>query len=397
MATTSAKRKTASGGDRALLLGTKKGGFLLTATSGRRAWQLSGPFLLGSRVHDFQLDPRDRTTLLMSSTGGHLGPTIYRSRDRGATWEEAKRPPAFERLRKGKQRTKKSATQGLAVGVNLWLTPGHADEEGTWYCGTSPQGLFRSKDGGTTWKGVKGWNRGKRWSAWTNDGKDETPDGAFLHSVVVDPRDARHLYLSLSIGGTFESTDRGKSWKPLNQGVAADFLPSSDVAYGHDPHCMILHPGDPDRLYQQNHCGIYRLDRAEGDTWERIGANMPAEIGDIGFPIVGHPSDPDTVWVFPMDGTEVWPRTSPGGKPAVYRTRDGGVSWERLDGGLPPAEAWFTVYRQALTVDDDRRRPGLAFGTTQGEVWSSANGGERWSCIARHLPKILSVQAARFA
>ncbi len=385
------------GGDRALLIGTLKGGFLLRARSGRRRWELQGPFQLGSKVHDFRLDPRDGKTLVLTATGGHLGPTIYRSTNGGRKWREASLPPRFEALPEGKRRGKRDATRGLSVKVNLWLTPGAADERGSWYVGTSPQGLFRSEDGGDTWTGVAGWNAGKHWARWTSDGENETPDGAFLHSVCVDPRDARHLYLSLSIGGTFESCDAGATWKPLNAGVEADFLPPGEHDYGQDPHCVILHPGDPDRLYQQNHCGIYRLDRATSSTWKRIGRRMPKRVGDIGFPIVGHPTDPDTVWVFPMDGTRVWPRTSPGGKPAVYRTRDGGRSWERQDAGLPREHGWFTVLRQAMDADEKPKNTGLYFGTTQGEVWGSTDGGDSWTSLCRHLPKITSVRCARFA
>ncbi|HEX5209556.1 MAG TPA: hypothetical protein VFW10_17395 [Steroidobacteraceae bacterium] len=180
---------------------------------------------------------------------------------------------------------------------------------------------------------------------------------------------------------------------PLNEGCAADFLPDPNVPYGHDPHCVALHPAAPDRLYQQNHCGIYRLDRP-GRRWVRIGRAMPQKTGDIGFPIVLHPSDPQTAWVLPMDGRTVWPRTSIDGKPAVYRTTDGGESWRRLDRGLPRSQAWMTVLRQAMCTDGRAQRVGLYFGTTGGEVWAGANGGERWRCIARHLPEIYSVTCA---
>jgi hypothetical protein len=154
-------------------------------------------------------------------------------------------------------------------------------------------------------------------------------------------------------------------------------------------------PSQPDRLYQQNHCGIYRIDRPS-DTWQRIGRNMPATVGDIGFPMVVHPRDADCAWVFPMDGTDVWPRTSPGGRPAVYGTRDAGASWQRLDQGLPAEQAWWTVKRQAMTADDHDPL-GLYFGTSSGELWIGRDEGRQWACLARHLPEIYALETARVA
>jgi photosystem II stability/assembly factor-like uncharacterized protein len=151
-------------------------------------------------------------------------------------------------------------------------------------------------------------------------------------------------------------------------------------------------PGNPDRIYQQNHCGIYRVDRPS-DTWVRVGKSMPKKVGDIGFPLVLHPRDDDTAWVFPMDGTRVWPRTSPDGKPAVYATRNGGKTWQRLDAGLPETQAWWTVKRQSMAADASDP-VGLYFGTTSGELWLSRDEGRRWHCIARHLPEIYAVEAA---
>jgi hypothetical protein len=224
------------------------------------------------------------------------------------------------------------------------------------------------------------------WCEWP---EENTPDGSMLHSVNVDPRDADHLYLGLSGGGVFESTDGGRDWAPLNRGCAMDFAPDPSAEFGHDPHTVRLHPLMPDRLYQQNHCGIYRMERAAG-RWERIGDNMPRDVGDIGFPIELHPRDPDTVWVFPMDGTDVWPRTSPDGRPAVYVTHDAGESWARQDNGLPE-RAWFTVKRQAMTVDDGDP-VGVYFGTTSGELWGSIDEGASWRPLAQHLPEIYSVE-----
>jgi hypothetical protein len=196
----------------------------------------------------------------------------------------------------------------------------------------------------------------------------------------------------MSSGGVHESSNGGRDWRPLVLGLeVVENLDPATLSF-HDPHCVRLCPTDPDRLYQQNHCGIYRLDRPS-DEWRRIGKAMPRRVGDIGFPLVVHPRDPDTAWVFPMDGSGVWPRTSPDGKPAAYVTRDGGASWERQDGGLPARQAWLTVKRQAMSADA-HDPVGVYFGTTSGEVWASRNEGARWTCIARHLPEIYAVEAA---
>ncbi|MBA3710161.1 MAG: glycosyl hydrolase [Planctomycetes bacterium] len=367
-----------------LLVGTRKGAFILRDYASRRTWKIEGPIFLGAIVNHMVQDPRDRRILLMASSTGHLGPTVHRSPDGGKTWKEATRPPAFPKAPEG--------DKGKAVEKVFWLTPGHASQPGTWYAGTTPFGLFRTDDGGATWGPVDGFNIGVLGHPDWKKSFGGPPDGEMTHSIVVDPRDPRHLYISLSAGGTFESLDAGSTWTPLNAGVASDFNPEKDPVVGHDPHCMILHPQMPDRLYQQNHCGIYRLDRP-GTRWTRIGTNMPKEIGDIGFPIVAHPRDPDTAWVVPMDGGTVWPRTSLGGKPAVYRTSDAGASWTRQDRGLPRSQAWLTIKRQAFACDGSDP-VGLYFGSTSGGIWASADEGRSWRQIAAHLPHIYSVATA---
>lgn len=362
-----------------LWIGTRKGAFALRPNGRRRAWTLSGPVFLGHIIHHIVQDPREPRVVLMAAKTGHLGPTVFRSIDRGHRWREASQPPAFRKAT--------NTSQSRAVDRVFWLTAGHDDEHGSWYAGSSPAGLFRSEDGGEHWEPVDGFNDHLMRSKWV---AGATPGGELLHSIHIDPRDPRHLYIAISAGGVFESTDGGIDWAPLNEGCAADFLPDPTVPYGHDPHCVALHPLAPDRLYQQNHCGIYRLDRPER-RWVRIGEAMPKRIGDVGFPIVLHPTDPDTAWVVPMDGQTVWPRTSIGGKPAVYRTRDAGKRWQRLDSGFPKSQAWFTVLRQAMCTDQHVPRVGVYFGTTGGEVWASTNDGQTWRCIASHLPEIYSV------
>jgi hypothetical protein len=362
-----------------LWIATRKGAFSLRSDASRRTWKLSGPLFLGHVLHHIVQDPRDPKVMLMAAKTGHLGPTMYRSTDRGKKWTEVKQPPAFRKAAEGET--------SRAVDSVFWLSPGHKKEKGVWYAGTTPAGLFRSKDGGDHWEPVAGFNDHPMRPQWAAG--NATPGGEILHSILIDPRDAKHMYFGISIGGIFESTDGGKDWTPINKGVEADFLPSPDTEFGHDPHCVAMHPLNPDRLYHQNHCGIYRIDRPSRE-WTRIGKAMPKKIGDIGFPMVLHPHDPDTAWVFPMDGTSVWPRTSIDGKPAVYVTRNGGKSWQEQKKGLQKSQAWFTVYRQALCADT-YKRPGVYFGTTHGEVWASANEGESWKCIAKNLPQIHAV------
>ncbi len=369
-----------------LLIGTRKGAFTLKSDTSRRTWKLSAPASLGHIIHHVVADPRDRRTVLMAASTGHLGPTIYRSTDRGKTWKEAAAPPAFRKAPEGEQ--------GRSVGHVFWLTPCHANEPNVWYAGTSPQGLFRSEDGGATWKPFSSINDDPQYMDWMGSVQDGTPDGPKLHSIIVDPRDPKHLYFGMSGGGVHESTDGGRTFVPLIKGMeTVDGFDASVVTY-HDPHCMRQCPSNPDRLYQQNHCGIYRIDRPS-DEWVRIGKNMPKKVGDVGFPMVVHPRNADIAWVFPMDGGTVWPRVSPGGKPAAYVTRNGGNSWTRQDKGFPRSNAWWTVKRQAMT-NDRHEAVGLYVGTTQGEIWASRNEGATWTCIARHLPEIYSVEAGCF-
>ena len=367
-----------------VLVATRKGAWLYHSDASRKTWRADGPHFLGNIINHLVLDPRDGKTLLAAAKTGHLGPTVFRSTDMGRSWKEAKRPPAFPKAPDG--------TKGRAVDHTFWLTPAHASEPNVWYAGTSPQGLFRSEDGGVSWEPFSSVNDDPQFRVWMGSVQDGTPDGPKMHSIIVDPRNPKHLYFAMSSGGVHESRDGGKNWASLVDGleVVQGFDPA--ILTYHDPHCVRLCPSNPDRLYQQNHCGIYRLDRPS-KTWTRIGRKMPAKVGDIGFPMVTHPRDDNTVWVFPMNGETVWPRTSPEGKPSSYVTRNGGKSWQRLDTGLPEAQAWWTVKRQAMTADASDP-VGLYFGTTSGELWASPDEGKKWSPIAQHLPEIYAVETA---
>ncbi len=373
-----------------VLVGTRKGLFVLHGDAKRQKWHAEGPHFLGQIVNHAVLNPATGT-ILVAARAGHLGPTAFRSTDAGKNWKEASSPPAFPKST--------GDPYGWSVSHVFWLSPGHASEPKVWYASTSPHGLFRSNDDGVTWQSVDGFNLHPDRAKWLGGSQEAPPDGATLHSINIDPFDKNHIYVGMSSGGVFESVDAGGTWKPLNHGCVADFLPDPNAEYGHDPHCVRVHPTAKDVVYQQNHCGIYRLDRiaAVGKqdgkrSWTRIGENMPREIGDIGFPIVLHPRDPKMLWVFPMDGTSVWPRMSVAGNPAVYCSRDAGASWTRQDKGLPPAQAWFTVKRQAMSADQ-HKSVGLYFGTTSGEMWASFDEGANWHCLMLHLPHIYSVEA----
>jgi len=370
----------------ALLVATRKGAFILKGDASRRAWQQSAPIMLGQIAHHVVQDPREPKTLLFSTSTGHLGPTMLRSNNRGRTWKEASAPPAFPKAAEGQKKN--------VLDHSFWLTPGHASEPGVWYAGSSPQGLFRSEDGGDIWQPVQGLNAHPEYSQWMGAVENGTPDGPKLHSVIVDPRDRNHLYVAMSSGGVHESLDRGATWKALVNGMEVVEGFPVDQLYVHDPHCIRQCPSNPDRLYQQNHCGIYRLDRP-GEKWLRIGLNMPKKVGDSGFPMVVHPRDDKVCWVLPMDGSGVWPRTSPAGKPAVYTTRNAGLKWQRQDKGMPARDAWWTVKRQAM-CGDTRDPVGLYFGTTSGEIWASRDEGASWRCIARHFPEIYALETAEF-
>jgi hypothetical protein len=276
-----------------LLVATRKGAWLFHADAKRKTWRADGPHFLGHSISHLQLDPRDGRTLLAAAKTGHLGPTIFRSSNLGRTWKEAQQPPAFA--------APSNHLPARSVDHTFWLTPGHSSQPGSWYAGTSPQGLFRSDDSGNTWAPLGSVNDSPQFRDWMGTVQDGTPDGPKLHSITVDPRDAAHLLFAMSGGGVHESFDAGLTWRALVQGLqVVEGFDANNISF-HDPHCVRLCPSMPSRLYQQNHCGVYRLDGSaawQTNSWQRIGNKLPKRVGDIGFPIVVHPHDADTAWVF---------------------------------------------------------------------------------------------------
>jgi hypothetical protein len=349
---------------RRLLLGTRKGAFIVDGTGEAGGWSLRGPHCAGWPIHDVILDPSDGAIL---AAGGDpwYGAAIWRSEDGGSTWSHS--------------------SQGLTYGeagpavASAWSV---AAAHGALFAGVEPAGLFRSDDRGATWRHVEGLTNHP-----TRPGWQPGAGGLILHSIVPDPSDPSRMWVAISAVGTFATEDGGATWEPRNQGVRMDYFPGPAPETGQCVHRLVPSPDVPVRLYQQNHCGVYRSDD-EGRTWHEITAGLPSQFG---FPIAAHPRDRETAWVIPLNGDEAG-RTMPDASAAVWRTRDGGATWARFGDGLPQRDAWLSVLRQALDVDG-RDPVGVYFGTSTGQLYGSMDEGETWFLIADHLPPIWSVQA----
>ncbi|SFP52652.1 hypothetical protein SAMN05421810_102851 [Amycolatopsis arida] len=358
--------------DVVLGIGTRKGLWLARSRDGRASWELTGPLFPITDVKAVAIDTRRSTPRLLASvTSEHFGPTVALSDDLGRTWEEPEHAPiAFP-----------DDTDTALAGV--WqLVPGPPDEPEVVYAGTEPSALFRSTDGGRTYELVRGlWEHPHR-TEWTPGG-----GGMALHTVLPHPRDAERVTVAMSTGGVYRTSDGGRSWAPANAGVRASFLPDPEPEFGQCVHKVALHPSRPDRLFLQNHFGVYRSDDG-GDRWGSIAGGLPA---DFGFPIVVHPHRPDVVYTFPLTADVL--RFPPEGRCRVYRSEDAGGSWSSLTEGLPGDGFWSAVLRDAMCVDD-ADPAGVYFGSRSGEVWFSPDEGEHWRPVAQHLPDVLCVRAA---
>ncbi|PSM17244.1 MULTISPECIES: WD40/YVTN/BNR-like repeat-containing protein [Nitratireductor] len=348
-----------------VLIGTKKGVFIAESDKTRQGWTLRGPFCETWPMNHVIGDPRSGT---IYGTGGNewFGPAVWKSPDLGASWTHSSDGLAYD-----------EGEEPVAAGWSLALAP-----DGL-YAGVQPAGLFKSEDDGASWRHLDGLQKHPTRPEWNPGGA-----GLILHSLVFDPADARRIWVGISAAGVFYSADGGDSWEPRNLGTRADFLPEGQnyPEFGQCVHCLVMAPGMPDRLYQQNHCGMYRSDDG-GRNWHSIEDGLPSSFG---FPAAAHPRQPDTLFLLPLNGDSAG-RYVPDARAAVWRTRDGGKSWQDLRRGLPQENAYFGVLRQAMA--SDRLDPaGVYFGTSGGALFASADEGESWQTIAQHLPAILSVE-----
>ena len=352
-----------------ILAGTRKGLFVIRGDDDRRSWEVDDPVLTGWQVYHAMQDPRDGA-LYACANNWVYGGTVQRSDDGGKTWVRSENLGLPEE-------------SGLKLEATWHVEPGHGSQPKTLWLGGDPGCLFRSDDGGESWEPVAGVLEHPTRDRW-NPGAG----GLCCHSIQVDPTDASRVYIAISAAGAFRTDDDGTTWQPINKDVAADFLPEGaprDV--GHCVHKLLVHPEQPERLWQQNHCGVYRSDNG-GEDWERLDPNgLPS---DFGFPIMVHPRDPDTAWVIPEEGAEN--RVTVEGRLGVYKTRDGGRSWQLSSEGLPE-QAWAVILREASATD--RLDPlGVYFGTQGGSVYVSPNEGDEWLEAASDLPPVLSVEVA---
>lgn len=348
-----------------VLIGTKKGLFIAESDEARKDWSLRGPYCNTWPINHAIADP---ATGAIHAAGGNewFGPAVWTSMDLGETWTHSSEGLAY--------------AEGEEPVASAWsLAPGH----GGLYAGVQPAGLFRSEDGGKSWSHVQGLRDHPTRPHWNPGGA-----GLILHSLVPHPEDKSRMWVGISSAGVFGTDDGGKTWEPRNKGTRADFFPEDQryPEFGQCVHCVVLAPATDQLLYQQNHCGMYRSDDG-GRTWESIEAGLPSTFG---FPTAAHPRDPKTVYMIPLNGAELG-RFVPDAKAAVWRTRDGGETWQDLRSGLPQENAYFGVLRQAMATD--RLEPaGVYFGTGGGEFYASADEGETWSSVAGHLPAISSVE-----
>jgi BNR/Asp-box repeat len=386
-----------------VLVGTRKGAFVLTSDAKRKHWDVSGPHFTGWEIYHFKGSPADLNRLYVSQSSGWFGQIIQRSDDGGKTWYQPGTPPGEptqtpEGMPKGESNKfvyDTSPETGKPLTTHQWydgtphpwefkrvwhLEPSLADPD-TVYAGVEDAALFRSTDGGQTWQelpGLRGHGSGPHWQPGAG--------GMCLHTILLDPRDPKRIFIAISAAGAFRTDDGGKSWQPINRGLHSLYIPNPTAEVGHCVHRIAMHRSRPSVLFMQKHWDVMRSDDA-GESWREISGNLPT---DFGFVIDVHAHEPDTVYVVPIKSdAEHFPLD---GKLRVYRSRTGGDEWEALTKGLPQGDCYVNVLRDAMAVDS-LDECGVYFGTTGGQVYVSADAGDSWAPIVRDLPAVLSVEA----
>lgn len=361
-----------------VLVGTRKGAFVLTADGARRDWQVSGPHFAGWEIYHVNGSPADPNRLYASQSSGWFGQVIQRSDDGGKTWEPI--DSAFSYAGEVGPHQWYDGTPRPWEFTRVWHLEPSLDDPDTVYAGVEDAALFRTRDGGRTWTEMPGLRTHPSAPQWAPGA-----GGMCLHTIILDPTDANRMYTAISAAGTFRSDDAGQSWRPINRGLQSGGIPDQQAEVGHCVHHVTLHPARPEVLYMQKHWDVMRSDDA-GESWTEISGNLPT---DFGFPIAVHAHEPETIFVLPI--TSDSNHVVMDGKLRVYRSRTGGHEWEPLTRGLPQENCYVNVLRDAMAVDS-LDECGLYFGTTGGQVYASADAGDSWAPIVRDLPAVLSVE-----
>jgi photosystem II stability/assembly factor-like uncharacterized protein len=366
-----------------VLVGTRKGAFVLTSDGSRNRWEVCGPHFPGWEIYHLKGSPADPNRIYASQTSGWFGQLIQRSDDGGTTWEPVGNEFAYD----GTPGTHQwyDGTQHPWEFKRVWhLEPSLTDPE-TVYAGVEDAAIFRTTDGGKSWHELPALRsaKGHLWQPGAG--------GMCLHTIVLHPTDPARIFIAISAAGAFRSDDAGQSWRPVNNGLKSQYeLPDPAAEVGHCVHRIAMHPSTPDVLFMQKHWDVMRSDNG-GNSWEEVSGNLPT---DFGFPIEVHAHEPETIYVVPI--TSDSHHYPPEGKLRVYRSRSGGHEWEPLTRGLPQKDCYVNVLRDAMAVD--RLEPcGVYFGTTGGQVYASPDGGDTWAPIVRDLPAVLSVEVQTLA
>ena len=361
-----------------VLVGTRKGAFVLTSDGKRERWTVDGPHFGGWEIYHVKGSPADPNRIWASQTSGWFGQVVQRSDDGGKSWQPVGNEFAYDGVTGTHQWY--DGTAHPWEFARVWhFEPSFTDPD-VLYAGVEDAALFRSADGGATWRelsGLRGHGSGPHWQPGAG--------GMCLHTILLDPTNARRIFVAISAAGAFRSDDGGDTWKPINRGLKSEGIPDPNAEVGHCVHRIAMHRSRPDVLFMQKHWDVMRSDDG-GDTWREVSGNLPT---DFGFPIDVHAHEPETIYVVPIKSdSEHYP---PDGRLRVYRSRSGGHEWEALGAGLPERDCYVNVLRDAMAVDA-LDGCGVYFGTTGGQVYVSADGGDHWNAIVRDLPPVLSVE-----